>query len=294
MQRICTSTGICRRWLQFRFLKSMSTSSSFSLDGKVALVTGSSAKDSIGFGIAESLAKRGCSLVLTGRRQPEMVKDVETTLKSKWNVHVDYIDADLSDMKSVDKLYTDIKKIHEQGVDILVNNAAVPLHVSPIESITLEHWEETLLVNLTAPFRLIQLHLPDMKIKGWARIVNINAISGLRGFPEVAPITSSKHGLNGLTKVVALESLGSGVTCNSICPGAVDTQSTRDFFKSTFEKLGISFDEENEKQALTQFNPSGQYVETEQVSELVAFLCSPAADQMTGTLLPIDAGLCAK
>ncbi|XP_070531872.1 D-beta-hydroxybutyrate dehydrogenase-like [Ptychodera flava] len=294
MQRICTSTGIWRGWLQFTSLKRMSTSSSFSLDGKVALVTGSSGRDGIGFAIAESLAQRGCSLVLTGSRQPEKVEDVKTTLTSKWNVPVDYIAADLIQMKNIDKLYKDIKKIHAQGVDILVNNAATPMHVSPIESIPFESWEMALRINLSVPFRLIQLFLPEMKIKGWARIVNISSLTSLRGFPEVAPSTSSKHGLNGLTKVVALESLGSGVTCNGVCPSAVNTRSTRDYFRGAIEKLGISFDEEKEKQALTQCNPSGQYVKTEQVGELVAFLCSPAADQMTGTLLPIDAGLCAK
>ncbi|XP_070533019.1 D-beta-hydroxybutyrate dehydrogenase-like [Ptychodera flava] len=272
----------------------MSTSSSTSLGGKVALVTGSSAKAGIGFAIAESLAKRGCSLVLTGSRPPEKVEDVKNTLKSKWNVPVDYIAADLSDIKNVDKLYTDIKKIHAQGVDILVNNAATPLYVSPIESIPLESWEKALHMNLTVPFRLIQLHLPDMKAKGWARIVNINSVAGIRGYPEIAPSASSKHGLTGLTKVVALESLGSGVTCNSICLSAVNSRSSRDFFRSAIEKLGMTFNEETEKQVLKQGNPSGQYVEPEQIGELVAFLCSSAADQMTGTSLPMDAGYCAK
>ncbi|XP_070531874.1 D-beta-hydroxybutyrate dehydrogenase-like isoform X2 [Ptychodera flava] len=271
----------------------MSTSSSFSLDGKVALITGSSGRHGIGYAIAESLAKRGCSLVLTGSRQPEKVEDVKTELKSKWNVPVDYIAADISDMKNVDKVYTDVKKIHAQGADILVNNAATSLHISPIESIPLDIWEKTLHMNLTVPFRLIQLHLPDMKAKGWARIVNISSLTSLKGFPEVAPSTSSKQGLNGLTKVVALESLGSGVTCNSVCPSMVGTQGTRAWFRSMVEEHG-DFDREKEKQALAPYNPSGEYVDPEQVGELVAFLCSPAADQMTGTLLPIDAGLCAK
>ncbi|XP_070533020.1 uncharacterized oxidoreductase YxjF-like [Ptychodera flava] len=198
-------------------------SSSISLEGKVALVTGSSNRDGIGFAIAESLAKRGCSLVLTGSRKPEKAEDVKTTLKSKWNVPVDYIAADLTDMNDIDRLYTVIKKIHTQGVDILVNNADIHLLMSPIETMPPDIWERTLRINITAPFRLIQLHLPDMKAKGFGRIINVSAINGLRGFQGIGAATSAKHGLNGLTKVVALESLGSGVTCNSICPSMVDT-----------------------------------------------------------------------
>ncbi|XP_070531868.1 D-beta-hydroxybutyrate dehydrogenase-like [Ptychodera flava] len=267
--------------------------SSISLEGKVALVTGSSDRDGIGFGIAYSLAKRGCSLVLTGSRQQEKVEDVKSMLKSKWNVPVDYIVCDLTDMNDIDKLYTMIKKIHAQGVDILVNNAAIHLHASPIESTPLDIWERTLRIDLTAPFRLIQLHLPDMKAKGFGRIINISGIDGVRAIQEIGASTSAKHGLNGLTKVVALESLGSGVTCNSVCPSAVDTQATRKFLRGYAEKLKVSY-EEAEKQILLQYNPNGGFVKAQQVGELVAFLCSPAADQMTGTLLPIDAGLCAK
>ncbi|XP_070533021.1 3-oxoacyl-[acyl-carrier-protein] reductase FabG-like [Ptychodera flava] len=183
-----------------RVTEPMSSSSSSSLDGKVALVTGSSDRDNIGFAIAESLAKRGCSLVLSGSRRSEMVESVKADLGKQYKTPVRYIAADLNEITSIENLRDEIKNAHSQGIDILVNNAVATPAFLPIESVTMDIWMKNLRVNLTAPFLLTQLFLSEMKVKGWGRIINISSVYGLIGTENLVEYVTTKHGLNGLTK----------------------------------------------------------------------------------------------
>ncbi|XP_077982234.1 D-beta-hydroxybutyrate dehydrogenase-like [Glandiceps talaboti] len=270
-----------------------STNHSDTHHGKVALVTGSSDAGGIGIAIARSLARRGCSLILTGSRQPEHGNKLKMELEVQYGIPTHYISADLSDLTSTKKLHEDVKYIYSDGVDILVNNAGMAVEFNPIEEINIDDFEKCLRVNLTAAFYLTQLTLANMKQKAWGRVINISSILGLAAYATNGPYTVAKHGLNGLTKVVALETLGSGVTCNAICPALVKTTIYENKVRELAMKAGIP-EEEMEKQFLAALNPSGKYVETDQISELATFLCSPAADQITGTTIPIDAGYGAK
>ncbi|XP_077978898.1 D-beta-hydroxybutyrate dehydrogenase-like [Glandiceps talaboti] len=260
--------------------------------GRVALITGSSDSGGIGIAIARSLAQRGCSVILTGSRQPEHGNKLTTELERQYGIPTHYIPADLSDLTSIRKLYEDAKCIYSNGVDILVNNAGIA-SVLPLEEFPVDVFERELRVNLTAAFYLTQLTLANMKQKAWGRVINISSIHGLTGSATRAAYTASKHGMNGLTKVVALETLGSGVTCNAIGPALVNTAMVKTLIGQLSSTTGNT-KEEIEKQLLEALNPSGKYVETEQLGELAAFLCSPAADQITGTAIPIDAGFGAR
>ncbi|XP_070575457.1 D-beta-hydroxybutyrate dehydrogenase-like isoform X3 [Ptychodera flava] len=128
---------------------------------------------------------------------------------------------------------------------------------------------------------------------GWGRIINISSVRSRSASSTNVSYTAAKHGLNGLTKSTAMSSYGTGVTCNAICPALMETKIAKDMIGSIAEMQGISF-EEAEKRTLADLNPSGAYVQVEQVAELAAFLCTPAADQITGAELPVDAGLWAK
>ncbi|XP_077979074.1 D-beta-hydroxybutyrate dehydrogenase-like [Glandiceps talaboti] len=256
--------------------------------GKVALVTGSSDRRGIGFGAARSLAQRGCSVILAGTRGSEKVKVLQDELQGECGIPVHYFQADFSNLSTVKKLYEDIKHIFPDGVDILVNNAGV-VTVKSVENSSVDSWEGDMRIMLTVPFYLTKLCLPDMKNKAWGKIVNISSALGLDGASMYSIYTAAKHGLNGLTKVTALETLGTGVTCNAVCPGAVHTEMYDAELVDYAKETGVPL-EELLKTALQSFNPSGQFVGQDQIGELVAFLCSPAADQMTGTTLPIDAG----
>ncbi|XP_077983184.1 D-beta-hydroxybutyrate dehydrogenase-like [Glandiceps talaboti] len=289
----CTLVG------ERRFLAAVTYSSPFLIlyrfnhsethHGMVALVTGSSDSGGIGIAIARSLARRGCSLILTGSRQPEHVNKLKTELEIQYGIPTHYISADLSDLTSTKKLYEDVKCIYSDGVDILVNNAGITVALNPIEEIPIDVFEKCLRVNLTAGFYLTQLTLANMKQKAWGRVINISSIFGLTGYTTCAAYTAIRHAMNGLTKVVALETLGSGVTCNAICPALVNTTLAKNMTREISIKTGKP-KEEIDKQLFKGLNPSGKYIETDQIGELAAFLCSPAADQITGTAIPIDAG----
>ncbi|XP_077980102.1 D-beta-hydroxybutyrate dehydrogenase-like [Glandiceps talaboti] len=261
-------------------------------NGKVALVTGSSDTGGIGFAIARSLAKRGCSIILSGGRDSDKVESLRKELEGQYEVPIHYIKADLNVLAAINTLYDDVKHIYAEGLDILVNNAGI-LGIHPTEEFPLETWERDLRVNLTAPFYLTKLCLPDMKRKGWGRILNMSSGCGSMASVQYASYCSTKHGINGLTKVTALETLGSGVTCNSIAPAMADTVLVREMIETKAKKWGVSF-EEAKKKSLEMYNPSGQMVGLDQIGELSAFLCSPAADQMTGSVYSIDAGLSAR
>ena len=168
-------------------------------------------------------------------------------------------------------------------VDILVNNAGIQ-HTASIEEFPVEKWDAILALNLSAVFHATAAALPHMKQQGAGRIINIASIYGLVGGYERSSYVASKHGLVGLTKAVALETAGSPITCNAICPGDV---STRIFYKTAKDlalRENISREEAQRRVAATNM-PSGNTVAPDQVAALAAFLCSDAASEMRGSAL---------
>ncbi len=255
------------------------------LRGKTALVTGSTS--GIGQGIAEALADEGANIVLNGFGDEAAIESLRAALAGRAGATVTYDGADLSQPAEISRMIADAEA-RFGAVDILVNNAGIQ-HVAPIESFPEERWDAVIAINLSSNFHAIKAALPGMRRKGWGRIVNIASAHGLAASPEKAAYVAAKHGVVGLTKVVAIEIGGSGITCNAICPGWVLTPLVEQQIRARAEASGRSYEEE--KLALVaEKTPSKDFATPAQIGGLVVFLCSPAADQITGAPLPIDGG----
>lgn len=260
------------------------------LENRVALVTGSTS--GIGLGVARGLAARGCNVILNGFGEDKLISELKQEFDKEYKVKVEHIDADLTKSADVASLCDQALKIHPKGVDVLVNNAGFQ-HVSPVEDFADEKWDAMVAVMLTAPFQLTKRLLPAMKQNGWGRIVNIASVHGIRASPNKAAYVSCKHGVIGLSKVVALETAGSGVTVNAICPGFVETPILQFQVQNLADKENISYDEAKGK-FLASFHPSKAPVGIDHLAETVIYLCSDAASQMTGANMVLDGGWSAK
>lgn len=254
------------------------------LAGRVALVTGS--LDGIGFAIATALAKQGAKVMLGGFGDAALIARRVAELHAL-GVDAAHDGADLADAAQAEALA--VRAEERLGpVDILVNNA-VARHWDLVEDYPLEAWQQAVAVNLTAPFILTKRVLPGMKARRWGRIVNLASTYGLRGAPRRVDYCTTKHGLVGMTQVVALEGLAFNVTCNALCPGAVDTPNTRRTLATRWAGSGMSEDEVM-RAFMVGKQPSGRLVPPERVAALAVFLCSDAAADITGTPIAIDGG----
>ncbi|MBK9167410.1 MAG: 3-hydroxybutyrate dehydrogenase [Bryobacterales bacterium] len=245
------------------------------LTGKTALVTGSTS--GIGAGIAGALAGAGARVILNGFGDPEAIETLCARLGGR------YLAADLAIPGQIRDLMA-----AAGPVDILVNNAGVQ-HVAPVEEFPEDRWDALLAINLTAAFHTIRHAVAGMKQRGWGRIINIASTHGLSASRNKSAYVASKHGLVGLTRAVALETAGTGVTCNAICPGWVLTPLVEKQVAARAAETGLSL-AEAQVSLVAEKTPSGQFVTPEQVGAFAVFLCSPAADQITGAPLSIDGG----
>ena len=171
---------------------------------------------------------------------------------------------------------------------ILINNAGIQ-HIAPIENFADEMWDDILAINLSSLFHTIKATLPQMRERNWGRIINTSSTHGLVASPEKAAYVATKHGVVGLTKVVALETAETGITCNAICPGSTRTALAEWQIEKYAQEQGIDFETAAAKR-LAERTPSKTYVQVEQLAGLAVFLCSDAASQMTGVALPMDGG----
>ena len=172
--------------------------------------------------------------------------------------------------------------------DIPVNNAGIQ-HVAPIDQFPSKKWDEFLAINLTALFHTTAAALPLMRAAGWGRIVNIPSAHGTTARTFKSAYVAAKHGVVGMTKTVALETVAKAITVNAICPGYTLTPLLEDQLPATMQKYEMSRQEEIEKVILAR-QPSGAFITSEQLAGSCRFLCSPAADQITGTTIHIDGG----
>jgi 3-hydroxybutyrate dehydrogenase len=255
------------------------------LKGKVALITGSTS--GIGLGVARALAAQGCGVVLNGFGDPAGIERLRLELSEQHGVPVAYNRADLTQPTEIEPLVADA--VARLGsLDILVNNAGIQ-HTAPVEAFQPEKWDAILAVNLSSSFHTIHHALPHMKAKGWGRIINIASVHGLVASPNKVAYVAAKHGLVGLTKVVALETAGLGITCNAICPGWTRTELIEPQILAKAQALGVDL-EAGGQALLAEKQPSRQFVSIEQIGLLAVFLCSSATAQITGTAIPIDGG----
>lgn len=196
--------------------------------------------------------------------------------------------ADLGDLDALDRCLAE----RTLDVDVLVNNAGVQ-HVAPLEEFSPERFDAIVRLMLQAPFRLVRAVLPGMYARGWGRVVNISSAHGLAASPYKGAYVAAKHGLEGLSKVTALEGGGHGVTSNCVNPGYVRTPLVEKQIADQARTHGISADEVVEK-VMLELPSVKRLVEPEEVAELVAFVCSPASASVNGASLSIDGGWMAR
>jgi 3-hydroxybutyrate dehydrogenase len=177
-------------------------------------------------------------------------------------------------------------------VDILVNNAGIQ-HVAPVEDFPPERWDAIIAINLSSAFHATRLALPAMKKANWGRIINLASVHGLVASAEKSAYVAAKHGLVGLTKVTALDTATTGVTCNAICPGWVLTPLVQKQVDAKAATLGLS-NEEAKRQLLAEKEPSLQFTTAEELGELAVFLCSEAAKNVRGVAWNMDGGWAAQ
>ena len=251
------------------------------LKGKTAIITGSNS--GIGLGVAEELAKSGADVVLNSFTDRPEDHDLAAEIGKKYGVTARYIKADMSQGAECRALIA-----QAGGCDILVNNAGIQ-HVAPIDTFPVEKWDAIIAINLTSAFHTTAAALPGMRAKGWGRVVNIASAHGLTASPFKAAYVSAKHGLVGMTKTVGLETAGQGITCNAICPGYVLTPLVEAQIPDQMKVHNM--DRETViREVLLDRQPSKQFATVEQIGGTVVYLCSPYADQVTGTTISVDGG----
>ena len=173
-------------------------------------------------------------------------------------------------------------------VDILVNNAGIQ-YTAPVEEFPVEKWDAILAINLSSAFHAIRAALPQMRQRNWGRIVNVASTHGLVASVHKAAYVAAKHGVLGLTKVVALETATTGITCNAICPGFVLTPLVQKQIDDLAARERLS-DAQARSRLLGEKQPSLEFATPEQIGALTVFLCSEAAVQMRGAALAVDGG----
>src|ERR671914_1395883 len=242
------------------------------LAGRRALVTG--AASGIGAALVRRLAADGARVLAVDRDETGLEKLTRDV------AGIEAVPCDLSDLAAVDALPAE--------VDVLVNNAGLQ-HVAPIPEFDPDRFSLLLRVMLEAPFRLARRALPHMYARGWGRVVNVSSVHGLRASPVKSAYVSAKHGLEGLSKTVALEGGPKGVTSNCVNPAYVRTPLVEKQIADQARIHGIPEDEVIEKIMLTE--PAiKRLIEPEEVAELATFLCAPEASFINGASLVMDGG----
>jgi 3-hydroxybutyrate dehydrogenase len=265
--------------------KESSSSAAHLLKDKVCLVTGSTG--GIGLGIARALAANGSTIILNGFGKPEDIQAVQADIASEFGVPVAYSGADMSNPHSISEMF-DMVLDQFGAVDVLVNNAGIQ-HVAPIAEFPVAKWDAIIAINLSSAFHTVRLALPGMIEKSWGRIINIASAHSLVGSPFKSAYVAAKHGIVGLTKVVALETAEKGVTCNAICPGYVYTPLVEAQIEGQAKAHGIPREEVIRNVLLAQ-QPNKRFATTEELGGIAVFLTSEAAASITGTTIVADGG----
>ena len=255
------------------------------MKGKTTVVTGSTS--GIGLGLARGFAEAGANVVLNGFGDAQVIERIRAELNAASEGSVTY---DGADMTKPDEIETLISKAADQfdGVDVVVNNAGIQL-VSPVEEFPRDRWDMIIDINMNSAFHTARAAVPGMKSKGWGRIINIASAHGLVASPFKSAYVTAKHGVVGMTKTIALEVAEAGITCNAICPGYVLTPLVEKQIPDTAKARGMT-EEEVKRDVLLAAQWTKKFVTVEQLAGVALFLCSDAAENITGVALPVDGG----
>ena len=255
------------------------------LTSKTAIVTGSTS--GIGLGIARGFAEAGANVVLNGFGDATEIEANRAQLDALGTGTVIYNGAD---MTKPDEIVAMVEAAEAQfgAVDIVVNNAGIQT-VEPVESFPPERWDLIIAINMSSAFHTTRAALPGMKARGWGRIINISSAHGLVASPYKSAYVTAKHGITGFTKTVALETAEDGVTVNAICPGYVLTPLVEKQIPDTAKARGIT-EEQVKRDVLLAAQWTKKFVTVEQLAGTALFLCSDAAENITGVSLPVDGG----
>jgi len=251
------------------------------LTGRSAVVTG--AGSGIGAAIAARLAEAGASVVLIDKDADAVARVADATGGRA-------VVVDLADEDAVRDLSAPGGPV--AGADVLVNNAGLQ-HVAPLEDFPPERFALILRVMLQVPFELVRAALPSMYERGWGRVLNVSSVHGLRASPHKSAYVAAKHGLEGLSKVIALEGGGRGVTSNTLCPGYVRTPLVEGQIAAQAAVHGIPEDEVVTKVMLTN-SAVKRLIEPSEVAELAAYLCTDGASYANGSSFVLDGGWTAR
>ena len=246
----------------------------FSLRGKTALVTGGNR--GLGLAIAAALYDAGATVVLTARDEVQLAA-AKAQLLERGEGEVHTISADLSDDASVTDLYNAVHT-HVDAIDILVNNAGVNRR-GPAENLTEDDWHYVLQTDLTVPFLVARTFARPMLHRGWGRILNIGSIFGQVAFGHRVPYGAAKAGVIHMSKVMAVEWAGRGVTVNALCPGPFATEMNK-----------VVMNDPEQYQRFVNNIPIGRWGDLEEIGAPALLLCSDAGSFITGTTLTVDGG----
>ena len=254
------------------------------LKGKTAIITGSTS--GIGLGIAQGFAKAGINIVMNGLSGGDDVEASRAALEAQ-GVKAVFHPADMTKPDQVTALVEDTVK--EFGsIDILVNNAGIQ-NVDPIEEFPPGKWDAIIAINMSSAFHTTRAAVPHMRKQGWGRIINIASAHGLVASPYKSAYVTAKHGMMGFTKTIGLEVAQDNITCNAICPGYVKTPLVEGQIADTAEARGIS-EKEVVEDVLLKAQWTKKFVTVEQLAGTALFLCSDAAENITGTHIAVDGG----
>lgn len=253
------------------------------LQDRKALITGGSR--GIGFGIAEAFVRQGADVMLAATNRTKLLEAQERLAAHGTRVEIAVVD--VSNRAACGALVQ--QAIDQLGkLEILVNSAAIYIP-HPFLDYTADEFDRVMKTNLYGPFHLSQAALPHMLEQGWGRIINISSTAGKWASKNQSAYNVAKHGLIGMTRCVALETAGTGVTVNAICPGIVQTDLVDRFLKQHAEISNTTPDAI--RQALLQRQSIGRFLDVSECGHLAVYLASPESDGMTGQSLSLDGGM---
>jgi NAD(P)-dependent dehydrogenase (short-subunit alcohol dehydrogenase family) len=251
---------------------------SFRLDGKVALVTGGSR--GLGRTMATALAEAGADVAITARTLPSC-EETAAAIAEATGRRCKGFAAEVTSIQDVERLADDVEKAFGK-VDVLVNNAGTNIR-GQIDQLSEADWDSVIDTNLKGPFLCARAIGPRMVKRGWGRVINMGSTLSVIALPGRAPYASSKAGVLNLSRVLALEWAGTGVTVNTICPGPFATEMNRQLL-----------DDPVKYKALMDLIPLGRWGEVEEIAGAVVFLASPASSFVTGSAVFVDGGWTAR